>query len=103
MYAIVRTGGKQYKVWEKAVFAVEKLDVAEGETIELTDVLLIADGDNIKVGTPTVSGAKVTATVLEQFKGTKIHGYTYIKRKRHERHYGHRQLHTRLRVTAISA
>ena len=103
MYAIVRSGGKQYRVAEKTVFTVEKLDVAEGETVELTDVLLLADGDNVTLGAPTVSGAKVVARVLEVGKGKKIHGFTFKAKKRIQRHYGHRQWHTRLRVESITA
>ncbi len=103
LYAIVRTGGKQYRVAEKTVLAVEKLDVADGETVELTDVLMVADGDNVRVGTPTVAGAKVTATVVETFKGRKVHGYTYKPTKGVQRHYGHRQWHTRLRIEKIEA
>jgi large subunit ribosomal protein L21 len=103
MYAIVRTGGKQYKVWEKRVIRVEKLDVEEGATIELTDVLLVGDGDSVKIGAPTVDGAKVTATVMSTAKGKKIHGYTYKPTKGVQRHYGHRQWQTTLRVTSITA
>jgi large subunit ribosomal protein L21 len=102
MYAIVRTGGKQYKVSEKTVFAVEKLEVETGTTVELTDVLLLADGDNIQIGAPTVAGAKVVARVLETAKGKKINGFTYKKVKNEQRHYGHRQWHTRLRVESIT-
>lgn len=103
LYAIVKSGGKQYRVAEKAVLAVEKLDVPDGETVELTDVLMVADGDTVRVGTPTVAGAKVTATVIETFKGRKIHGYTYKPTKNIQRHYGHRQWHTRLRIEKIEA
>ena len=101
MYAIIRTGGKQYRVTEKSVLTVEKLDVNEGDSVELTDVLLLADGDNVRVGAPLVSGAKVVATVLETAKGKKIHGYTYKPTKNIQRHYGHRQWHTRLRIMSI--
>jgi len=101
LYAIVRTGGKQYKVSEKTVFAVEKLAANEGDTVELTDVLLLADGENVKIGAPVVPGAKVTARVLETFKGRKIRGYTYKPKKNVQRHYGHRQWQTRLRVESI--
>jgi large subunit ribosomal protein L21 len=101
MYAIVRTGGKQYKVWEKRVITVEKLDVNEGDTIELTDVLLVGDGDSVKIGAPLVEGAKVTATVMGTAKGRKINGYTYKPTKGVQRHYGHRQWETQLRVTSI--
>ncbi len=103
MYAIVRSGGKQYKVTEKTVFADEKLSANEGETVELTDVLLLADGENVKIGSPLVAGAKVVATVLETAKGRKIHGFTYKPTKNIQRHYGHRQWHTRLRVESIQA
>ena len=103
MYAIVRTGGKQYKVWEKRVIKVEKLDANEGDTVELTDVLLVGDGDNVKVGAPLVEGAKVVATVMSTAKGRKIHGYTYKPTKGVQRHYGHRQWETTLRVTSIEA
>jgi len=101
VYAIIRTGGKQYRVTEKSVLTVEKLDVNEGDSVELTDVLLLADGDNVRVGAPLVSGAKVVATVLETAKGKKIHGYTYKPTKNIQRHYGHRQWHTRLRIMSI--
>ena len=103
MYAIVRTGGKQYKVSERSVITVEKLDGGEGETVELTDVLLLADGDNIQIGAPLVTGAKVTATVIETAKGKKIKGFTYKKVKGVQRHYGHRQWQTRLRIDNIQA
>ena len=69
MYAIIRTGGKQYRVSDGTVLAVEKLAAEEGATIELTDVLMLADGDNLTVGTPLVAGAKVTATVVSTSKG----------------------------------
>lgn len=103
MYAIIRTGGKQYRVAEKDVLTVEKLEAPDGATIELTDVLLVSDGDATRVGSPTVAGAKVTATVLATARGRKIQGYTFIKVKNHQRHYGHRQWHTRLRIDKIEA
>ena len=81
MYAIIKTGGKQYRVAENAVITVEKLDGEEGDSIELTDVLLVADGDKLTVGSPTVAGAKVTATLLSTEKGKKIKGFTYKKVK----------------------
>jgi large subunit ribosomal protein L21 len=101
VYAIVRTGGKQYKVSERTVFTVEKLDAAEGETVELTDVLLVSDGETVKLGSPVVEGAKVTATVLDTSKGKKVRGFTYKPTKNIQRHYGHRQWHTRLHVDSI--
>ncbi len=103
MYAIVRTGGKQYRVAEKSIVTVEKLAGAEGESVELTDVLLIADGDNVRIGAPLLDGAKVTATVLATEKGKKINGFTYKPTKNVRRHYGHRQWQTRLRIESIEA
>lgn len=103
MYAIVRTGGKQYKVAEQTVFTVEKLTVNAGQTVELTDVLLLADGENVTIGSPLVAGAKVTATVLETAKGKKIHGFTYKPTKNVHRRYGHRQWQTKLRVEKIES
>lgn len=103
MYAIIRTGGKQYRVAENSVITVEKLDAEDGATVELTDVLLVGDGENVKVGAPLVSGAKVTATVLSTAKGKKIKGYIFKKVKNYQRHYGHRQWHTKLKVDSISA
>src|SRR5437763_1128445 len=103
MYAIVRTGGKQYRVSNGTVLTVEKLTEEDGATIELTDVLMLADGDNVTVGAPTIAGASVTATVLSTDKGKKIKGFTYKKVKGVHRHYGHRQWQTTLRVESIQA
>ena len=102
MYAIIRTGGKQYRVSENSIITVEKLDAEDGATIELTDVLMVGDGDNTKIGSPLVSGAKVIATVLTTQKGKKIKGYIFKKVKNYQRHYGHRQWETRLKVDSIS-
>lgn len=103
MYAIVRTGGKQYRVAEKSIITVEKLDSEDGDTVELTDVLLIAGDGAVRIGTPLVPGARVTARVLSTEKGEKIRGFTYKPTKRQERRYGHRQWHTILRVETITA
>ena len=103
MYAIIRTGGKQYRVAEKTILTVEKLELEDGAAVELTDVLMLSDGDKITVGAPTVAGAKVTATVISTAKGKKIKGYTYKKVKGVQRHYGHRQWQTKLLVESISS
>lgn len=103
VYAIIRTGGKQYKVSEGTIFKVEKLKAEDGDTIELSDVLMVADGENVQIGSPVVAGAKVTATVLATAKGRKIKGYTYKKVKNVQRHYGHRQWYTQLRVERIES
>ena len=102
MYAIIRTGGKQYRVAENSIISVEKLDAEDGSTVVLTDVLMIGDGDNVKIGAPLVDGAKVTVTVLGTEKGKKIHGFIFKKTKSFHRRYGHRQWHTRLKVESIS-
>jgi large subunit ribosomal protein L21 len=102
MYAIVRTGGKQYRVAEKSIINVEKLEAADGDTVELTEVLLLSDGDNVTIGAPTIAGAKVVATVMGTAKGKKVRGFTYKPTKNIQRHYGHRQWHTALKVTEIS-
>ena len=101
MYAIIRTGGKQYRVSHGTVLTVEKLKAEEGSTVELTDVLMLADGEDIKIGAPVVEGAKVTATVLSTAKGKKIDGFTYKKVKGVQRHYGHRQWETKLQIDSI--
>ena len=102
MYAVVKTGGKQYKVAESDVIRVEKLDLEPGATVDLTEVLMVADGSKVKIGTPVVAGAKVTATVLAQVKAKKIHGFTYTK-ERTQTHYGHRQKLTSIRIDKIQA
>jgi len=99
MYAVIRTGGKQYRVQENDTIVVEKLTTEVGETVSL-DVLALG-GDTPKFGTPTVDGASVTATVVGQGKGKKIHGFTYVKVKGQQRHYGHRQEQTTLRIESI--
>lgn len=103
LYAIIRTGGKQYRVAENTILAVEKLDAEDGATVELTDVLMVGDGDSVKIGAPLVSGAKVTATVLSTEKGKKIKGFIFKKTKNFHRRYGHRQWHTRIKIESISA
>ncbi len=103
MYAIFETGGKQYKVEEGSVVFVEKLDAGEGETVTFDKVLAVADGDNVTVGTPVVSGAKVTAKVTKQGKAKKIYVFK-MKRKKNERSKkGHRQPYTKITVESINA
>ncbi len=103
MYAIVRCGGRQYRAEEGNSFIVEKLPYEVGEEIEIEDVLLLADGDGITVGQPSVDGARVKATIVEQFRGKKIFVWKYRPRKRYRRRQGHRQSYTRLRVDEIVA
>jgi len=103
MYAVIRTGGKQYKVAKDDVIVVETLAAEAGATVTLDEVLLVADGGDTTVGTPTVSGAEVTATVVEHKKGDKV--LIFKKRRRHNyrRKIGHRQPLTVLKITGISA
>jgi len=101
IYAIIETGGKQYKVIPGQTIDVERLDVAEGNTVELDRVLLIADDDKVTVGTPTVDGAKVIATSLGEGKGKKIIVFKYKPKVRYRKKTGHRQLYTRLTIDKI--
>ena len=101
IYAIIETGGKQYKVTEGQTIDVERLDVAEGNTIELDRVLFIADGEQVTVGMPTIEGAKVTATSRGDGKGKKIIVFKYKPKVRYRKKTGHRQLYTRLVIDKI--
>ena len=101
IYAIVETGGKQYKVTPGQDIDVERLDVAEGSTVELDRVLLIAADDKVTVGTPTVDGAKVIATSQGDGKGKKIIVFKYKPKVRYRKKTGHRQLYTRLVIDRI--
>lgn len=102
MYAIVRTGGRQYRAEPGQVIEVERLPYEEGAAIELTEVLLIApDGGEPLIGRPTVEGAVVKATVVEQGRGPKIFVWKYKPKERYRRRRGHRQYYTRLRIDDI--
>ena len=101
-YAIIETGGKQYRVSVGDRLSVEKLDVEAGGEITIDRVLMLGGGET-KVGAPTVAGASVTATVEEQYRGEKIVVFKYKPKKRYRRRTGHRQSLTRLAITAINA
>jgi large subunit ribosomal protein L21 len=102
-YAIIKTGGKQYKVSVGDKLDVEKLEVAEGEDATFDQVLAAGEGADIKIGAPTVSGASVVATVVKQFKAPKVTAFKFKKRKGYHKTKGHRQPLTRVQVTAINA
>lgn len=102
MYAVIRAGGKQYRVQEKETVIVEKLEGNVGDTITLGEVLALG-GDTPSFGAPIVAGASVTGTIVRQGKGKKLHAVTYVKVKNQQRHYGHRQLETHVRIDSISA
>ncbi len=100
-YAIVEIGGKQYKVAPGQRIEVDRLSIAEGDDIELSKVLFIADGGDIIIGTPTIDGAKVTATCLGEKKGDKITVFKYKAKTRYRRKKGHRQLYSTLEIKQI--
>ncbi len=102
MYAVIRTGGKQYKVSEGDLVKVEKLAGEVGDTIELDEVLMVG-GEEVKIGTPLLPEAKVTAKIVEQGKDKKILVFKSKRRKNYRKKNGHRQPITRLQVTAIQA
>ncbi len=103
MYAVVETSGKQYKVSAGEIINVDKLSLEVGEKIELDRVLLVAEGAEVRVGQPTVEGAKVLATVTDHVKGPKIIVFKYRPRQRYRRKKGHRQNYTRLMIDEIVA
>ncbi|MFW2371868.1 MAG: 50S ribosomal protein L21 [Gammaproteobacteria bacterium] len=102
MYAVVKTGGKQYKVAEGQYLKVEKLDGNEGDSIELDQVLMIADGDNLKIGSPMIDGGKVTAKIKSHGRGKKIEIMKFHRRKHHQKKTGHRQYYTEIEITTIN-
>ena len=101
MYAIVESGGRQYRAEEGHTFSVEKLPYEVGEQIELSNVLLLANDNEMKVGQPTVEGVSVKATIVDQYRGEKIFVWKYRPKKRYRNRKGHRQSYTRLRIDEI--
>lgn len=101
IYAIVKTGGKQYRVSPGDTVEVERLPAGEGSTVELDQVMLVADDNGVRVGEPTVAGARVVAEVLGEKKGKKVLVYKYKPKVRYRRMKGHRQIHTRLAIKEI--
>ena len=103
MYAVIETGGKQYRVEVGQTVEVELLDASVGDQVALERVLLVADGDTTRVGQPTLTGASVAATVVELTRGPKTISFKYTPKKRYRRKTGHRQDYTRLRIDDIRA
>lgn len=103
MYAIVRTGGKQYQVACGDQVRVEKLEGNVGDSIDLVDVLMVSDGDDVKVGQPVLENAKVTAKIAEQGRGKKVIVFKRKRRKGYRLKKGHRQSYTALKIEEISA
>jgi large subunit ribosomal protein L21 len=102
MYAVIQTGGKQYRVSEGLTLRVEKINAEEGATIELDKVLMVGEGDSVKIGAPYIAGGKVTATVKAQGRGKKVHIIKFKRRKHHLKRQGHRQSYTELQITGIA-
>lgn len=102
MYAVIQTGGKQYRVAQGDTLRVEKLAADEGATVELDKVLMVADGEEIKIGAPYVAGGKVTAKVKSHGRGDKVMIIKFRRRKHYMRRQGHRQWFTELEITGIN-
>lgn len=103
MYAIIETGGKQYKVSEGDVVFIEKLDVEEGAEVTFDKVLMAGEGDAVKVGTPVVEGATVTAKAVKNGKAKKVVVFKMKRKKNERKKKGHRQPYTKIEITAINA
>ena len=102
MYAVIKTGGKQYRVSPGESVKVETIEAEVGATVVIEQVLMVADGDAVKVGNPLVAGAKVSATVVSHGRGPKVHIFKMRRRKHYQKNQGHRQNYTELRVDAIN-
>ena len=102
MYAVIKTGGKQYRVEPGSTIRVEKLPGDKGTQLELPDVLLVGDGENVRVGQPVVAGAKVTAEIVGQVLGEKLVVFKFRRRKAYRKRNGHRQQLTAIKITGVS-
>jgi large subunit ribosomal protein L21 len=102
MYAVIQTGGKQYRVQPGDTIKVEKMEVEPGQTVEFTEVLMVADGEQIRVGHPTIDGVKVAAEIVKHDRDEKILVYKYRRRKAWHKKQGHRQPFTAIKVTEIT-
>ena len=103
MYAVIKTGGKQYRVQQGDVIFVEKLNAQADEAVTFEEVLLVGDGEQSKIGAPVVAGAKVEGKVLAQVKSKKVVVYKYKAKKNERKKQGHRQPYTKVEITAINA
>ncbi|WP_133126989.1 50S ribosomal protein L21 [Legionella nagasakiensis] len=102
MYAVIKTGGKQYRVKEGDVLKVEQLSAEIGSNVDFSEVLMIADGDNVTCGAPFIANAKVNAEILEHARHKKIKIIKFRRRKHHMKQMGHRQYYTQIKITGIS-
>lgn len=103
MYAVIKNGGKQYRLKEGEILKLESFPAELGSTVELGEVLMVGDGDNVTIGTPTVASAKVTGLVLEQGRHKKVKIIKFRRRKHHMKRMGHRQNFTAVKITKITA
>jgi large subunit ribosomal protein L21 len=103
MYAVIATGGKQYRVTKDGVLRVQRLDAEPGSTVEFDEVLLVGEGSDVRIGTPTLKGGKVLATVVSHGKGAKVSVVKFKRRAHYLRQKNHRQLFTEVKITDISA
>lgn len=103
MYAVIATGGKQYRVAQGDVIQIEKLDAEEGASIDFDNVLMVGEGEDVKIGAPFVEGSKVVATVKSQMRGEKIEIMKFRRRKHHQKRTGHRQYLTQIEINEITA
>jgi large subunit ribosomal protein L21 len=103
MYAVIETGGKQYRVAPGDVIEIEKLDASEGAEVALERVLMVADGEQVKIGTPMLTGAKVTAKVKSQGRAEKVRIFKLRRRKNYRRTQGHRQYYTQIEIIGINS
>ncbi len=101
MYAVIASGGKQHRVIEGETLKLEKIEVATGESIDFDQVLMVVNGDDIKIGAPMVDGAKVTAEVVSHGRGDKVKIIKFRRRKHSMKRQGHRQWFTEVRITSI--
>ncbi len=103
MYAVIKTGGKQYRVAEGQILRVEKIEAEQGATVNFDEVLLVGSEQGTTIGTPLIAGAKVSAEVRQQGRARKIEIVKFRRRKHYRKHQGHRQHFTELKITAIQA
>jgi large subunit ribosomal protein L21 len=103
MYAVIRTGGKQYRAAIGETIQVEKMEGSVGQTLQLDEVLLLAQGEAVTVGRPLVAGAKITAEIVAQGRTPKVVIYKFRRRKKYRRKTGHRQMFTSLKITGIAS
>ena len=103
MYAVIEAGGKQHRVAEGEILKLEKIEAATGDSIEFDKVLLVGEGDSVKIGTPVVDGSKVTAEVVSHGRHQKVKIVKFNRRKHHRKETGHRQWFTEVKITGIKA